>query len=557
MLAGTHARWSRARTASCACALLLACAPAPAFAYNYASPLAHGCHEAITIAALRALRAELDTHAARPSDADRAWIGDLPLDLPDDMRDLDAATLIAGVRDNDLKGRHGLDTAELAQVHGDPDLQHEHCLRRPEDDEPDGSAAALAECRAYVAAQAADAISFGLDASGAPDPTLRLALDVYLDFAGESRVRVPRAYLRLGRGLHALQDSFAHAVRSPDGLRVRALFNWVDFVEEQHVERRDGPIHREALDVCEDLDPLRRQRLELTIESSIAYLRAVLAPSESDAEKLAAVEAVLERYMSFEPGCSADNAFCDAPELAYAEPSIGCSAAPRASAGAGGSTASVVTSLLLGVVLVVRTRRRATRARSRGRTRDRGAARCALWLALAVLGMHAFPDAAAAHDDSARPATCTFALASKVGLSVDETAAAAAVGGRYCASAHWLLGIDAEWNPWASWETGRVRPGTFNGYATAAFRAPVTRTLALRVTGHAGVSTLLFDLHGAPAGSVGPYAGLSLLGLEIALGPEARLLLEPADVAVAMPHVTGIPLAHRQYRASVGLELWF
>jgi hypothetical protein len=269
---------------------------------------------------------------------------------------------------------------------------------------------------------------------------------------------------------------------------------------------------------------------------------------------------VLERYLSFEPGCDARNAFCDAPELAYEEPSIGCSAAPRARAVMSRSTPSLAAPLLLCAVLVLRSRRRAERARSR-RARHSLASRIALALGLAVAGTHAFPSAATAHDEAARPRppppSCTFALASKLGMSIDETAAAVAAGGRYCASERWLLGADVEWNPWASLDTGRVRPGTFNAYATAVFRAPVTRTLALRVAGHAGISTLLFDLHGAPAGSVGPYVGLSLLGLEIALGPRTHLVLEPADVAVAIPHVTGIPLTHRQYRASVGLELWF
>ena len=59
MSSAHHARWSAVLAAACACGLAVACVPARAFAYNYASPLAHGCHEAITIAALRALRDEL------------------------------------------------------------------------------------------------------------------------------------------------------------------------------------------------------------------------------------------------------------------------------------------------------------------------------------------------------------------------------------------------------------------------------------------------------------------------------------------------------------------
>ena len=494
--------------------------PASARAYNYASALAKGCHESITIAALRAARAELELAAALPTrDDDRAFIDDLPLDLPKDVRDLGGASLIVGVRDNDLKGRHGLDTAELALVHGDPDAQDEHCLRRAEHDEPDGSREALAECRAYIAGRFADAVQVGLDASGTPDPDVRTKVAVYLTFVGKQHVPMPRFHVQLGRALHALQDSFSHTVRSPDGLRVRSLLNWIDFVEEHHIEARDGATHRAALDECEELDPLRQRRLELAIEASEALLRAALDPALEEPQKLAAADAVLDRYMSYEAGCGADNAFCDAPELEYPAPWTGCSAVPG---GKSSGYAAAGALALAGGALRARRSPREAAPRRRASTPDSGSA---------------------------------FALAAKGSLSIDETAAGLALGGRYRASERWAFGIDGEWNPWASIETSRLRPGTFNAYGSAVFRAPVAHGMALRVTGRLGASWLLFDLYGAPAGSVGPYFGLSLLALELELSRRAALVLEPADVVVTMPHVSGIPLTHRQYRASVAFEL--
>ncbi|HYJ10211.1 MAG TPA: hypothetical protein VEX18_14410, partial [Polyangiaceae bacterium] len=181
-------------------------------------------------------------------------------------------------------------------------------------------------------------------------------------------------------------------------------------------------------------------------------------------------------------------------------------------------------------------------------------------VALFVLALAPAP--AAAEDTGAGVASnesayadSPFAARGAISASIDEAGAALTAGARYALSSHWLVGLDVEWNPWASLETWRVREGVLNVYASAAWRSPVSTTLALRVTAHAGLSTLLFDMYGAPSGSVGPYLGLSLLGLEVRLGPNLALVLEPADVVVTIPNLTGIPYIRRQYRATISLEL--
>ena len=119
--------------------------PGTAWAYTVASAISTGCHERITAEALREVRLELPTAAPVAADEnERALIDDVEFPLPDDMRDLGATAMLLGVRDNDLKGRQSNDISELALVHGDPNLQREHCLRSSDDDEPDGSDTALA-----------------------------------------------------------------------------------------------------------------------------------------------------------------------------------------------------------------------------------------------------------------------------------------------------------------------------------------------------------------------------------------------------------------------------
>ena len=540
-------------------ALLAGQAASTAHAYNFSSPFAEGCHERLSIEALLAVREQSD--AARPlptAHRERVWIDDLPLELPSEARDLGAATLVAGVRDNDLKGAGSLESAELAQVHGNPNTQREHCLRRPEHDEPTGTRRALDDCRAYILDRFALAVRDGFTDVGEIDLDARTRLEITLDFAGQTHVPMPTAYLELGHALHALQDSFAHAIRSDDGLRVRALLNWIDYVDDHYEPARDGPTHRAALDECSGLDAIRRTRLRRASEASRALLRAAFEADRSPDDKIADARTVLDRYVSYEAGCDNDNDYCGAPELGYPASNLECSIANVGVDSGGERRAGFVLALAL---LVLALRRRSKRANLGHAARATGRAasvHIAFWTATIALApargaaQDANPDGA--WDDAVR-AVSPFAARGAISASIDEAGAALAAGGRYALSPRWLLGLDAEWNPWWSLKTWRARAGVLNVYATFVWRSPVSTLLALRVTAHAGISTLLFDMHGAPSGSVGPYLGLSLLGLEVALASKIALVLEPADVVITIPHLTGIPYIRRQYRATVALEL--
>ena len=100
---------------------VLAIAP-NAGAYTYESVVGDGCHESIVAEALR--RARLDHLGAAPlpdlQPDDALLREDLPFAVADDMMDIGAIAMLIGVRDNDLKGRSGIDVEDLARVHGDP-----------------------------------------------------------------------------------------------------------------------------------------------------------------------------------------------------------------------------------------------------------------------------------------------------------------------------------------------------------------------------------------------------------------------------------------------------
>jgi MYXO-CTERM domain-containing protein len=500
-------------------------------AYNYGSPVGDPCHETMTADALRRLRTELSTAAPLPSSgSDELAMDDLPFELPYDMRDIGAVALLIGVRDNDLKGHSGIDTQELAGVHGEDEDQPEHCLRRSVHDDASGSEQAAAECRDFVRDRVLQGIDHGLDADGQVNPSKRSTLLVNLAFRGRTELDLPTFYLRLGQALHTLQDSFSHTFRTPDHRQMTVALNWVDVVEGNHDPARDGPAHMRALDLCRNLDDFRRARLAVANEATEAVMRAALDPDLSSNAKRAAVDAALADYMGFSAGCTAENDWCSATERRYADSACACRTSAPAPTGSGWWA------LLLGMGVFA------------WRRRARQVAAAGLVLSTAAT--------AQAHDDREHQnARRGFGLHSSFAASLDHGGFAWAVGGRYAVADHWLFGLDAEYNPWFSIEARRIARGAFNGYGTVIYRHAIGSGFTLRFTVNAGVSVLLFDLVGAPQGSAGPFLGASLLGLSYSLGEDVDLVLDPAQVVLPVPQIQGAPFSYHQYRLSIGIQI--
>jgi hypothetical protein len=330
--------------------------PNAAHAYTIANEMSTGCHEQMTAQALRRIRTELATAAPLPvTNDEKALVDDLQFTLDRDMHDLGAATLIAGVRDNDLKGLSADDLTALAEVHGDPRNQEEHCLRAADEKEPGGSAAAVSACRAFIRGRAMDAIT-GLDANGMPDLAKRTVLSIHLSIRGRVDAPLPTYYVRIGQAIHAIEDSFTHTYRTPDQMKITVVLDWLHQVAGTLVEPRDGPGHATALDRCDDPDALRKARHGLAIEAATEFLRATLDPQKTPDQKMAAVDAVLDKFVSYSPDCTFDNRWCDAAERAYANPN-GCGCRVGSTPGGLRMVLSGVSIALLAIVRRARRRR--------------------------------------------------------------------------------------------------------------------------------------------------------------------------------------------------------
>jgi hypothetical protein len=550
--------------------LLLLCAlPGSTGAYTVSTLLTSACHERITSDALRAVRLELATARPLPRTAnERALIEDLEFTPPPDMNDLGGVTLLLGARDNDLKGRSSNDVTELSQVHGDPANQDEHCLRNKDQDEPGGSEAALADCRKFIRDRIGEALD-GLDAGGAPDLGRRTSLTVHLSLRGGIGASLPAYYVRMGQALHAVEDSFTHTYRTADGMKVTTVLNWIDEADGTLREERDGPAHVHALDVCDDPDPLRTERRRLAVEASTAILRATLDPLRTRAEKVAAVDGILDTYLSFSPGCTFDNGWCAAPERQYKDRTtskiLGCSSTGGGAGLLGGLCAllalwrvprrrGTVSTLLVAFLALGSTALTAPSARA-----EEPAAKA-----------EAKAEAAAEKKEPPPPVVVPVvqpgprdpsegAWGAYLGGSVspDRPALAAQLGLRRRVSTHWTFGWDVEWNPWVSlYGPKTLRLGSLNTYGTIILRFPLAyENFNIRSTLNLGFSYLLFDLYGAPKGSLGYYAGICPLGLEWKLSRTFLLIINPLGFAVPIPQVKGVPLTYPQYRISIGLGI--
>ena len=557
-------------------------APIEARAWGVGSELDHaGCHEKITTAALRNVRAMHDT-APRitPTRDEAALFDDVQFVPPADIEaDTAAMTLLLGVRDNDLKGNNPLDTINLVRVHGDPTTQEEHCIRAEADDNAIGNEEALAACRAFIIRRASEALE-GLDASGAVDASIRRNLAVYVSVAGRVKPALPLFYIRMGMAMHALEDAFTHTYRTADGAHVTVVTNWIEALDgTPSDEDRDGPPHLASLDACDSPDPIVQRNYALAVEAATALLAAALDPALTPEAKIARYEEVTATYLSFEGGCTLANNYCDAPEPKVPE-SGACNAA------GGSSLAWLPVMFVVGLVVL--------------RRRPGVAVALALGLALTVAATTAqaqpaepaptptvdeapaIPVQPQTQEDAEKAAKgeepgrdektptvqelkevredkrlgSPFGFTAMVGGSLVHGAVVGAVGGRYRLSENWIIGLDAEWNPWITPQPLAWKSGATNIYATLIHRYPMKFDRAnLRTSVHLGASVLLFDIYGAPQYSVGAFGSFAPLGIDYDLGNSVRIVIDPVEIAVPMPHIGAIPLYYEQFRLMIGIQV--
>ena len=110
-----------------------------------------------------------------------------------------------------------------------------------------------------------------------------------------------------------------------------------------------------------------------------------------------------------------------------------------------------------------------------------------------------------------------------------------------------------EWNPWITlqdlngmWNTGVLNIGV--GWEKRYFDARCRSAVLI------GSTTLLFDTALDSAGSTGFFLELSPVSLRFPLDEALTLRVDPGNIQIASPVLSGIPLITMQYRHGVALE---
>jgi hypothetical protein len=547
-----------------AAALLVSTTSRPASAFPIESAATEPCHENITMEAWRQVRAALPVQAAElPSRGDdEALIKDVPFTVPKSLQSIGPVTLLLGVRDNDIKEHGPMELKSLTPQASNPDVQMEHCLRAPEHDEPNGTEQAVEACRAFIRDRLLTALD-GLGENRIPDTAQREDLEVSLAIRDQIDVEVPLFFLNAGRALHALQDSFTHTFRTPDDPnnpanpdKITVMLNFVDYTNGTLDEAVDGPPHASELDVCDNPDELRTQRRAHATEASAVALMALLDPEK---DPVTEIDRMLDTYVAFDAtsDCTPENGWCDAAERKYGSPTLRCSfsgAAPRS---------SLLMSLpFVAMALLLRLRRRGGAAKLAGVAAFVLASASGVGVARADDTSGPIDGPASALSGQSDSATVgkidragAFFGRVAIGASYDNAALSGGLGTRYQFSRKWMLGLDAEWNPYIATSPGRLRTGSGNAYLSLIRRFQLRyESVNIRTTASLGASMLLFDLVGADKYSVGPFFGVSFLGVEWKVARGVYVTLDPTYIAIPVPSLKGVPFMYAQYRFLLGLE---
>lgn len=299
----------------------------PAAAYTVATGFSDACHEHITLTAWSRVLAERpSSFIPRPRGKaaellSAYFLREHAVSAYDERQRNLVMNLVLGVQAPDTRGHSMLELENTRDIHADPGDQYAHALRAPGDDGPEGDRTAIAGTRAHIQGLLEQ---FRAELEK-PQEQQFVSTRYYLDYYGLIELEAWSPAFYLGGALHALQDSFSHAIRSDDFRRIRHVLNYGDAISSQFDEPRDGLRHSSSLDTCTtDTTPV----VDAATQASAELLLAALAgPGE--------VDAMLDRWVAHEEGCTLENAYCQSAWVTLArkeptKPYLGCGAAPGA-----------------------------------------------------------------------------------------------------------------------------------------------------------------------------------------------------------------------------------
>ncbi len=322
---------------------LLGAVASPAVAFTVGTGFTDPCHERFTMAAYYQTRAAVPVDQI-PEPRDGPWesfieklLEDLEYPALSRKESFYFASLLAGVRANDTDGHSTINLNALRSLHVHPELQYEHFLRAPGDDYEEGNQAAIKASREQILAFFELMREFRKK-----DPAEQIIrVTIAVDFHGEIKVDAWAVAYYLGKALHTFHDSFSHTIRSPDLTHIVHVLNYAEAVTDTWEDQeRDGIRHSVSLDGC---GPDVGEILVGVLDSSVDLVFAATAFIDGKDDDLITVRAVMDKWLSYQPGCDQSNHYCDSPwakralanpTLPYLEDIFGCHTAAAAAGSA-------------------------------------------------------------------------------------------------------------------------------------------------------------------------------------------------------------------------------
>jgi hypothetical protein len=556
-------------------------------AFTIASGFTDSCHERLGLAAMAVVTEQLPLDAVVvPSDG--LWrevatqlgaavlgsAGSATAPTLTDAQKFVLFSLVVGIRAPDTGGHSvsNLDDLRSAQVDPSPDSQHLHCLRAASEDGLAGDVAVLAGSEGLIRGalvEAAQAIAAGAGHTRAP---------LYLDFYGQLEVEVDTGAYLVGRAMHTLQDCYSHTLRSADARTVFTVLNYIEAVEGNLDETRDGMAHSDTLDDCQrpELGPLVARAA--AVSAALAAAAVALART-GDASLLdagfapcaAGADVATCEWTFYNPACAPDgqppdvaaccspaNSYCGAPLLGvarekltqpYVKEVLSCAAARRgAGAGLGGVASWAIPVGLASLLLWARRRRRGAR-------RAGGAGGLAIIFAIGLLARPADAEETA----TTRPGTF-FVAAEGHGSLLSDAPERSFINATFGYGfrggyrfGRWGLVAQIERNYWLPTELSHeVVPGALDIGAGVEWFVANGR---VRLGATAGPSILWFDATFDSKGTVGLFVDLRPAGLRWRLARSLAVAFDPLSLAIVAPVLGSPGIVQLEYRTLLGLEL--
>ena len=271
-----------------------------ASAFSIGSSVTQYCHERITYKAF-GIASPLAERIGSGLDAAReafVLFGDyladrLGIELKDDFERLVVTSLFVGVRYPDQGAFSTFDLSAMRAIHLDQGHQAGHfCAIRTTTVRP--RMKTLSEPAAPSSASALSRSCATCASAGIVQVT---EVKFFLEHYGQVELLVWKPLFDLGEAVHALEDSFAHTVRSDDGREIIAVANFVEPFLGDYQER-DGPPHSNVLDACDD--PRVVPHADLATQATAQLFAAVRESVLLD--EMTPVDRVLDQWLGYRPG---------------------------------------------------------------------------------------------------------------------------------------------------------------------------------------------------------------------------------------------------------------